>query len=614
MQVWSRFEGYPGDGSYLEFHKMRWPGGLKLWRVSGPDVDLGEKEPYDPGVALDRARGHADHFADLLGGIASAESQRRDGVIVAPFDTELFGHWWYEGPDFLGAVYRALRGRPAVRPSTGSQHLARHPSRAAVRMPSGSWGANGDFIDVAQRADRVDLGTALAARGAVLGRGPEGARLGGEPLHPRAGRTRAAARAVVGLAVHHLDRRGGGLRASAGSASTAATPRSWSRRWSTARRRRSSAAGAARRCSRSGMRSSPTWCPRSRRRSPAPALSSSGSPWFPSGSRSACTSTNPSATSITSSPSTSRTCTARCSTRSPTAEFLPVVLHLSGPLLEWLELPRARLPRPARPAGRRRQGRDPARRVLRAGAGRRCRAQDRVEQIGWLREAVQRALRRGRARASGSPSGSGSPSSPPTWPTRACATRWWTTATSWSPASPPSSSTRRTGPRATAGACALFPIDERLRYLIPFRPPEETADYLRELRAAGHQLAVLADDGEKFGGWPGTKEWVYGKGWLDRFMATIGGLVGARARSCSAGCDDALDAVPSGGLAYLPTASYREMEGWSLPPDAALRLARLEHELGEGARQRPRGRAGPGRALAQFPGQVLRNRTGCTRR
>ena len=145
MQVWSRFEGYPGDGVYLEFHKMRWPGGLKLWRVSGPNVDLGAKEPYDPGQALDRAHGHADHFAGLLGGIASAEAGRRDGVIVAPFDTELFGHWWFEGPDFLGDVYRALRGRPDVRPATGSGHLLRHPSRAAIRMPSGSWGANGDF-------------------------------------------------------------------------------------------------------------------------------------------------------------------------------------------------------------------------------------------------------------------------------------------------------------------------------------------------------------------------------------------------------------------------------------------------------------------------------------
>jgi 1,4-alpha-glucan branching enzyme len=145
MQVWSRFEGYPGDGAYLEFHKMRWPGGLKLWRVSGPGVDLGAKDPYDPALALERVRSHAGHFAAILGGIAEAEAKRRDGVVVAPFDTELFGHWWAEGPDFLGAVYQELRGRPTVRPSTGSQHLVRNPGRPAIRMPAGSWGANGDF-------------------------------------------------------------------------------------------------------------------------------------------------------------------------------------------------------------------------------------------------------------------------------------------------------------------------------------------------------------------------------------------------------------------------------------------------------------------------------------
>jgi len=63
-------------------------------------------------------------------------------------------------------------------------------------------------------------------------------------------------------------------------------------------------------------------------------------------------------------------------------------------------------------------------------------------------------------------------------------------------------------------------------------------------------------------------------------MATIGGLVD-RGEVMLSRLDDALDAVPSGGLAYLPTASYREMEAWSLPPDAALRLARLERDLGE---------------------------------
>ena len=71
---------------------------------------------------------------------------------------------------------------------------------------------------------------------------------------------------------------------------------------------------------------------------------------------------------------------------------------------------------------------------------------------------------------------------------------------------------------------ALFAIDERLRYLIPFQPPRDTLQYLRRF-ATRDELAVLADDGEKFGGWPGTKEWVYEKGWLDDFTRTILGAV-----------------------------------------------------------------------------------------
>ena len=146
MQVWSRYHGYPGDGAYLEFHKMRWPGGLKLWRVTGSGVDLGGKEPYEPEAARARALGHAEHFAGLLADVAAAERQRREGVIVAPFDTELFGHWWFEGPDWLGAVYRAVaRAHARVRPVTATRHLAEHPARYPIALPPGSWGANGDF-------------------------------------------------------------------------------------------------------------------------------------------------------------------------------------------------------------------------------------------------------------------------------------------------------------------------------------------------------------------------------------------------------------------------------------------------------------------------------------
>ncbi len=145
MQVWSRQEGYPGEGRYLEFHKIRWPGGLKLWRVTGSAVDLGGKEPYDPSHALAAARSHAHHFGGLLRRLAATRAPGPDGVIVAPFDTELFGHWWFEGPDFLGAVYRELREQRDVRPVFGSTHLEDHPARTAIRLPTGTWGANGDY-------------------------------------------------------------------------------------------------------------------------------------------------------------------------------------------------------------------------------------------------------------------------------------------------------------------------------------------------------------------------------------------------------------------------------------------------------------------------------------
>lgn len=259
-------------------------------------------------------------------------------------------------------------------------------------------------------------------------------------------------------------------------------------------------------------------------------------------------------------------------------EFLPVVLHVSGPLLEWLEAHEpAYLDRVGRLAA------DGKVEILLAGFYEPVLAslprEDRVEQIGWMQEAVRHRF---------GVDASGLWLTERVWESELAAdladagvryalvddrhflvsgfTAEQLHAPFW---------TESGGKRL-----ALFPIDERLRYLIPFRPPEETADYLRELRGAGHRLAVLADDGEKFGGWPGTKDWVYGQGWLERFMATIGALVEGGEVALSR-LDEALDTVPSGGLAYLPTASYREMEGWSLPPDGALRLARLEHDLGE---------------------------------
>ncbi len=144
-QVWSKHEGYPGDEWYLDFHKIRWPGGLKYWRVSAPGSDLGDKLPYSPERARERARDHAQHFAGLLGRIAASPSRRAtEDVVAVPFDTELFGHWWHEGVDFLGEVFRALQHQSTVVATTGGTHLKEDPPTRGVHLTNGTWGANGD--------------------------------------------------------------------------------------------------------------------------------------------------------------------------------------------------------------------------------------------------------------------------------------------------------------------------------------------------------------------------------------------------------------------------------------------------------------------------------------
>jgi hypothetical protein len=133
---------------------------------------------------------------------------------------------------------------------------------------------------------------------------------------------------------------------------------------------------------------------------------------------------------------------------------------------------------------------------------------------------------------------------------------------------------------ALGKSLGVFAIDEKLRYLIPFHAPEEAADYLRQLRATGRRLAVAADDIEKFGGWPGTREWVYDRGWLENFIRVMKELEEA-GEIRLATFSDAMDELPSGGLAYLPCASYREMEEWSLPSEAYHRISEMKRLLGE---------------------------------
>ena len=126
----------------------------------------------------------------------------------------------------------------------------------------------------------------------------------------------------------------------------------------------------------------------------------------------------------------------------------------------------------------------------------------------------------------------------------------------------------------------VFPINERLRYAIPFGDPEESMDYLRSVAAGGDRRVVtMVDDGEKFGVWPGTNSLCYDRRWLERFFRAIE----AEADWLRpATCGEVLDTTPPLGRVYLPAASYPEMMEWSLPP-AAIRaraafVERLKNE------------------------------------
>ena len=121
---------------------------------------------------------------------------------------------------------------------------------------------------------------------------------------------------------------------------------------------------------------------------------------------------------------------------------------------------------------------------------------------------------------------------------------------------------------------AIFPIDKRLRYLIPFAPAEQVIEDIAA-QPAGTTL-TYGDDGEKFGLWPHTYEWVIERGWLDRFLALLEGATD-RIRSATPG--EHFAAHPPTGRIYLPTASYEEMMEWALPVGASVTYRALRRDL-----------------------------------
>lgn len=159
-QVWSADEGYPGDVDYREFYRdvgydapwqeiapfmpwgVRTDTGLKYYRITGAGT---HKELYDPDRARAKAHMHAANF------VFNREHQvrylaahmDRPPIITAPYDAELFGHWWFEGPIFLDHVMRRIARSDVLRAITPTQYLRLHPTNQVVRLSHSTWGYQG---------------------------------------------------------------------------------------------------------------------------------------------------------------------------------------------------------------------------------------------------------------------------------------------------------------------------------------------------------------------------------------------------------------------------------------------------------------------------------------
>jgi len=161
-QVWSAVEGYPGDHVYRDFYRdigfdldydyirpyisadgKRINTGIKYHRITG---DSDDKQPYVRSWALEKAREHAGHFVfcrdkqiEYLSGFLG-----RKPIVVSPYDAELYGHWWHEGPEFLEAVLEKMSLQvPNIKLATPSDYLGEYPVNQVSTPSLSSWGWKG---------------------------------------------------------------------------------------------------------------------------------------------------------------------------------------------------------------------------------------------------------------------------------------------------------------------------------------------------------------------------------------------------------------------------------------------------------------------------------------
>ncbi|MFL5734846.1 MAG: 1,4-alpha-glucan branching protein domain-containing protein [Chloroflexia bacterium] len=148
-QVWAAAFGYPGDPDYRDFHRKEAKHGFQYWRVTDNKADIAYKQPYDPYRAGQRTQDHAAHFVGLVEDQLSnfyLSHGGKQGFVAAAFDTELFGHWWFEGVNWLKQVLTRLASSESADLCTASEWLERHQPAKAIALPESSWGHAGTHV------------------------------------------------------------------------------------------------------------------------------------------------------------------------------------------------------------------------------------------------------------------------------------------------------------------------------------------------------------------------------------------------------------------------------------------------------------------------------------
>ncbi|MFX1394706.1 MAG: glycoside hydrolase family 57 protein [Promethearchaeota archaeon] len=147
-QVWDSEIGYPGDGIYREFHKKDHESGLHYWKITDKKIENEKKELYNIKEAQKKRDVHANHFISIIKSeLKNFKNQFNiEGIIISPYDFELYGHWWMEGIQWLKKVFELIYYNEQIEMVTISDYISKYKDQfSVIRMAESSWGEGGHF-------------------------------------------------------------------------------------------------------------------------------------------------------------------------------------------------------------------------------------------------------------------------------------------------------------------------------------------------------------------------------------------------------------------------------------------------------------------------------------